>query len=104
MKPLIYGYMRVPSDMTDRDIQRRHGEMEAYAEAEGLLLATVFHEFAPETQSAFTELVEAVRRSAAHWVVVPTMRDLGLSVPLQHVLSVHLEAVGGAQVIGLDEL
>nr|WP_257573945.1 recombinase family protein [Streptomyces sp. JJ66] len=104
LKPLLYGYMRVLSQMSEEEVRGVHARMEAYAQREGYVLASVFHEYAPETQWAFTELVDVVKRSAAHRVVVPALRDLGLSVPLQNALIVHLECVGGAHVVGLDEL
>lgn len=102
MKPLLYGYMRVTDDVSDEDVLRRHGEMSRYAEAEGFTLGAVFHEHVPELQSAFEELVRTLQGSGAHHVIVPSMRDLALSRPLQTAMLVRMEYTAGADVYELD--
>ncbi|MEU6057182.1 recombinase family protein [Streptomyces sp. NPDC047097] len=104
MKPLIFGYMRVPRDMPDEEARRREGEMEAYAQANGFTLATIFHEFEAVQRSAFAELIEALRRTEARHVIVPSLRDLALTDRLQDALVLQIECEAHAQVVSLDEL
>ncbi|WP_256106860.1 recombinase family protein [Streptomyces sp. ODS05-4] len=104
MKPLIYGYMRVPSDMPDEEARRREADMEAYARAEGFALAMIFHEFEAVQRSALAELLQALQRTEAHNVVVPSLRDLALTDRLQDALVLQIECEANAQVVSLDEL
>jgi hypothetical protein len=104
MGSLIFGYMRVPHAMADEEVERRHGEMAAYAEAEGLVLGGVFHELVPGAQSAFGDLVEALVRQGSRHVVVPSIRELALTSPLQDVMVLHLQDMAGAETHVLDEL
>ncbi|MCK8676622.1 MULTISPECIES: recombinase family protein [Streptomyces] len=103
MNPLIFGYMRVPPDMSDDEAKRKEHDMEAYAQAEGLTLGTVFHELLPNQRSAFDELVAALRRAESHHVVVPSYRDLALTERLQNALLLQIELQTGATVVALDE-
>ncbi|MFJ1597571.1 recombinase family protein [Streptomyces sp. NPDC088261] len=103
MNPLIFGYMRVPDDMTDEEAKRTQDDLDAYAETNGFQLATVFHEYVPGGQSAFTELIAAVKRAEAKHVIVPSYRELALNKSLQDVMLTHLFCVTGADVISLDE-
>lgn len=104
MNPLIFGYMRVPDDMSDEEAKQKHDDLNAYAEINGYQLAAVFHEFVTGSQTAFTELVEAVQRAEAKHVVVPSYRELALNKSLQDAMLTHLSyATGGAEVISLDE-
>ncbi|GAA2441153.1 hypothetical protein GCM10010433_47700 [Streptomyces pulveraceus] len=103
MNPLIFGHMRVPDDMTDEEAKRKQDDLNAYAEGNGFHLATVFHEYVPGAQSAFTELVEAVRHAGAKHVIVASYRELALSRSLQDAMLTHLSCVTGAEVVSLDE-
>ncbi|MBV2356898.1 recombinase family protein [Streptomyces sp. J2-1] len=103
MKPLIFGYMRVPDDMSDEDAKKKQDDMATYAEVEGFTLATVFHEFMDGQINAFEEMVGAVRRAEARHVLVPTYRDLALTRPLQDAMALHLEQKAGARIVSLDE-
>ncbi|MEU5287817.1 recombinase family protein [Streptomyces sp. CA-278952] len=96
--------MRVPDDMSDQEAKQKQDDLATYAESNGFHLATVFHEYVPGAQSAFTELVEAVKRAEAKHVVVPSYRELALNRSLQNAMLTHLSyATGGAQVISLDD-
>ncbi|KOX37223.1 MULTISPECIES: recombinase family protein [unclassified Streptomyces] len=103
MKPLIFGYVRVPDDMSDDEAKQKQDDLNAYAEANGFQLATVFHEYVSGVRSAFTELVEAVERAGAKHVVVPSYRAPALSRSLQDAMLVHLSCATGAEVVSLDE-
>ncbi|MBV2355925.1 recombinase family protein [Streptomyces sp. J2-1] len=104
MKPLIFGYMRVPDDMSDAEARKTQDELDAYAETNGYQLATVFHEYVPGSQSAFTELVDAVRHAEATHVIVPSYRELALNRSLQDAMLTHLSHATGAEVVSLDDL
>ncbi|CAM5264979.1 Resolvase/invertase-type recombinase catalytic domain-containing protein OS=Streptomyces microflavus OX=1919 GN=Smic_52290 PE=4 SV=1 [Streptomyces microflavus] len=104
MNPLIFGYMRVPDDMSDEEAKQKQDDLSTYAETNGFHLATVFYEYVPGAQSAFTELVAAVERAEAKHVVVPSYRELALNRSLQNAMLTHLfHATGGAEVISLDD-
>ncbi|MFC9648072.1 MULTISPECIES: recombinase family protein [unclassified Streptomyces] len=103
MNPLIFGYMRVPDDLSDEEAKRKQDDMHTYAEANGFLLATVFHEYVSSGQSAFTELVDAVRHAEARHVIVPSYRELALNRSLQDAMVMHLTCATGAEVVSLDE-
>lgn len=103
MNPLIFGYMRVPDDMSDEEAKKTQDELNTYAENNGFQMATVFHEYVSGTQSAFTELVEAVQRAEAKHVVVPSYRELALNKSLQDAMLAHLSHATGAEVVSLDE-
>ncbi|MFI9332054.1 recombinase family protein [Kitasatospora sp. NPDC052868] len=103
MRPLIFGYMRVPDDMPDEEVKLVEDQMLAYAEAQGGALGAVFHEFVHGSLSAFEELVRAVEQSGAPHAVVPSYRDLALTRALQDVMILRIEYATGAQVAALDE-
>ncbi|MFI5616878.1 recombinase family protein [Streptomyces sp. NPDC051567] len=103
MNPLIFGYMRVPDDMSDEEAKQKQDGLNAYAESNGFHLAAVFHEYVPGAQSAFAELVEVVKRAEAKHVVVPSYRELALNKSLQDAMLAHLSDATGAEVVSLDE-
>ncbi|MEV0277217.1 recombinase family protein [Streptomyces sp. NPDC050610] len=102
MKQLMFGYMRVPSDMSDEEVNRRQADMTAYAEVEGFTLATVFHELLDGRIDAFGEMIDAIRHAEARHVIVPSYRDLALTRALQNAMILNIEHVS-AQVVSLDE-
>ncbi|MFJ8848717.1 recombinase family protein [Streptomyces cyaneofuscatus] len=96
--------MRVPDDMSDEEAKQKQDDLSAYAEKNGFHLATVFYEYVPGAQFAFTELVAAVRHAEAKHVVVPSYRELALNRSLQNAMLTHLfHTTGGAEVISLDD-
>ncbi|MEE1734040.1 MULTISPECIES: recombinase family protein [Streptomyces] len=101
--PLLFGYMRVPDDMTDEEVQQKQADMGAYAEVEGFTLTTVFHEFVNGGINVFSEMADAIQRAEARHVIVPSYRDLALTRPLQDAMALHLEQTAGAQIVSLDE-
>lgn len=103
MNPLIFGYMRVPDDMSDEEAKQKQDDLSAYAESNGFHLATVFYEYVPGAQYAFTELVAAVKCAEAKHVVVPSYRELALNRSLQDAMLTHLSYATGAEVVSLDD-
>lgn len=101
--PLAFGYMRVPDDMTDEEAKQKQDGMTAYAEASGYQLAMVFHEYVLGGQTAFTDLVETVRRTEARHVIVPSYRELALTRPLQDAMTLQLTCTTQAEIISLGE-
>ncbi|WP_244229970.1 recombinase family protein [Kitasatospora albolonga] len=96
--------MRVPDGMSDEEAKQKQDDLSTYAEGNGFHLAIVFYEYVPGAQSAFTELVEAVRRAEAKQVVVPSYRELALNRSLQDAMLTHLfYATGGAVVVSLED-
>lgn len=104
MNPLIFGYMRVPDDMSDEEAKQKQDSLSSYAEKNGFHLAAVYYEYVPGAQFAFTELVAAVRHAEAKHVIVSSYRELALNRSLQDAMLTHLSyATGGAEVISLDD-
>lgn len=104
MNPLIFGYMRVPDDMSDEEAKQKQDDLSTYAGKNGFHLAAVFYEYVPGAQFAFTELVDAVRHAEAKHVIVSSYRELALNRSLQNAMLAHLfHATGGAEVISLDD-
>jgi hypothetical protein len=109
MRPLVFGYVRAlsptddpvededPSDSPAAEITALQDELTAFAEAEGLTLATIYTDRADTVPAAFHALVEAVRRHNAWGVVVPSLHHLG--GPALPALKHHLEHSTGAHVL-----
>ncbi|MEX3101453.1 hypothetical protein DF268_30300 [Streptomyces sp. V2] len=102
MKPLIFGYMRVPDDMSDEEVKRKQDGMTVYAEANGFALATVYFEFADGRVDAFAETVEAILRAESHHLLVPSYRDLAFSRALQDAMILTAEHAR-VEVVSLEE-
>ncbi|UGQ14780.1 recombinase family protein [Yinghuangia sp. ASG 101] len=102
MKPLIFGYMRVPDGTSDEEVKQKHDAIAAYAELEGFALEAVFRETVSDRIPAFAELVEAVQRAEARRVVVPSYGDLARTRPLQRAMCLHIAHQTNAQVVSLE--
>ncbi|EGX58638.1 hypothetical protein SZN_16760 [Streptomyces zinciresistens K42] len=103
LNPLIFGYLRVPDDMSDEEAKNKQDDLNSYAETNGYRLVAVFHEYGTGAQTAFAELIQAVERAEAKHVVVPTYRELALNRSLQEAMLTYLSYVTGAELISLDE-
>jgi hypothetical protein len=103
LRPLAYGYMRVPCDIPDDKVCRMEYELRRFAEGKGFCLAAIFSEFVCGVHDAFNELVQELRRVDAHCVVVPTFRHLARNVMLQNCLLNRLEFDACAEVFALVE-
>lgn len=76
MKPLIYGYMRAPDDMSDADLDRAVDKMQRFAETEGFCYAATFFEYQHGSRAAFDELIQELKRAESRHVVVPSLEHL----------------------------
>jgi hypothetical protein len=57
LRPLAYGYMRVPCDIPDDKVCRMEYELRRFAEVKGFCLVAIFSEFVCGVHDAFNELV-----------------------------------------------
>jgi hypothetical protein len=103
LRPLAYGYMRVPCDIPDAKVRRMEFEMQRFSERHGWCLAAIFYEFVCGVHDAFEELVEELQRADAHHVVIPTYRHLARSPLLQNSLLQRLEFDAHAEAVELVE-
>jgi DNA invertase Pin-like site-specific DNA recombinase len=103
VKPLIYGYMRLRGDEPESDIRQMELVLKDYAEREGYCLATIFYEEDNGTRSAFEELIEELKRSEAHCVIVPAIEHLSGHALLRISMIVRLEEMAGASVLTLSD-
>lgn len=76
VKPLMYGYMRAPDDVSDDELDRTVEEMQRFAETEGYCYATTFFEHQHGSRAAFDELIQELKRAEARHVVVPSLEHL----------------------------
>ena len=76
MKPLMYGYLRVPSDAEDDEIDCIEQQLKCYAATEGFSYAMTFYEYSPGSRAALAELTHELRRAGARHVVVPSLAHL----------------------------
>lgn len=104
VSPLAYGYLRVSSDAADREAVALEQNMKRSARAQGLQLASIYHEFDSGSINAFNELVDAIRSTGARDVFVPSLKHLAENAPLQRALLDRLEFGFSATVHALDEL
>ncbi|GHJ41358.1 hypothetical protein Sm713_69670 [Streptomyces sp. TS71-3] len=102
MKPLIYGYMRSPDEVSDSELDHALSEMERFAEAEGFCYATTFFECQEGSRSAFEELVAELKRAEARHVVVPSLDHLSGHQLLRDHMVERLERVANACVLTPD--
>lgn len=104
MRPLMFGYMRVPDELSEEEARSREAAMKAYAEKEGFTLASIFQELHPFHFSAYEELMNALQKAEARHVVVPSYDDLATSYHLQAALLRQVRHEASAHVVSLDEL
>lgn len=104
MKPLIYGFMRVPGEAADEEIRQIELALLRFAEAEGFYLAAIFHEHVPGSHAVFGELLNELQPAQAHHVVVPSLRHLASHPILRTSMLMHLEFEAKARVHALDDL
>jgi Resolvase, N terminal domain len=103
MKPLIYGYMRVTDEWDDDQLRETEQQLARHAEAGGYRLGAIFHNCTPGRLNTLTALVDALRRSGARHVIVPSLEHLARHPLLQEQLIELLETGAQAQVIEVGE-
>ncbi|HEY6422434.1 MAG TPA: recombinase family protein [Pseudonocardiaceae bacterium] len=99
MKPLIYGYLRAPDDVSDDDLDRAVDQMRRFADAEGYCYATTFFEHQEGSRTVFDELIEELMRVEARHVVVPFLEHLSRHRILRNYLVERLELCADACVL-----
>ena len=102
--PPVYGYMRVPCDISDDKVWHLEQDLRAYAAAKGFCFVAFFYEFECGSQEAFNDLVDELQRAGAHYVLVPTLRHLARNSPLQNMMLARLEFDAAAEVFTLGEI
>ena len=76
IKPLAYGYLRVPDDMPNELARELQQAIKKQAESEGFCLVSAYRENAPCAMRAWGQLVEELKRAQAHTVIVSTGHHL----------------------------
>ncbi|OKJ98981.1 hypothetical protein AMK34_10380 [Amycolatopsis sp. CB00013] len=100
-KPLAYGYMRVPRDVSDDKVRRLERAIMRFADGQGLYFVSFFFEFHCGSREAFDELITELVRAQARHVVVPTLRHLARNGLLQDVMRDRLTQEARAEVLVL---
>ena len=103
LRPLAYGYMRVPGDVPDAKVRRTECELRRFADNKGFCLATIFYELTCGAHDAFNELAQELQRADAHVVVVPTLHHLAKNAVLLNTMLSQLELDAHAEVFELGD-
>lgn len=98
MKPLIYGYMRVPEGADDDVIHKLELGLKQLAAVEGFCFATTFYETHGGYRGAFYELTEELQRAEARHVVVPSLEHFSRHPILRDQMIERLEHEANARV------
>ncbi|MFV2194764.1 recombinase family protein [Nocardiopsis sp. LOL_012] len=99
MRPTIYGYMRVVSgNATKEEISRIKDELTKYAAREGFKLGEVFAEGTACSESAFSTMLEAIKRHHIKDVLVPSLWHFARLPGLQDAMREHIEHETGARI------
>ncbi|TCC12125.1 hypothetical protein [Kribbella soli] len=77
-RPTLLGYVRADALSCAEELAAATDSLVAFASAEGFTLGTVYTERDSAESAAFHALLDEVKRSDVHAVVVPTMNHLGL--------------------------
>ena len=76
-RPTLLGYVRADALNCAEELAAATDSLVAFASAEGFTLGTVYTERDSAESAAFHALLDEVKRSDVHAVVVPTMSHLG---------------------------
>ncbi|TCC51874.1 hypothetical protein E0H73_40655 [Kribbella pittospori] len=76
-RPTLLGYVRADALSCAEELAAATDSLVAFASAGGYTLGTVYTERDAAESTAFHALLEEVKRSGVHAVVVPTMNHLG---------------------------
>ncbi|WP_410788815.1 hypothetical protein [Kribbella sp. C-35] len=80
-RPTLLGYVRADALSCAEELAAATDSLVAFASAEGFTLGTVYTERDSAESAAFHALLDEVKRSDVHAVVVPTMNHLGFGSP-----------------------
>jgi DNA invertase Pin-like site-specific DNA recombinase len=103
VKPLIYGYMRVPQDASDDDTRQVEFALRTFAENTGYRFVKLFHEYDEDSRPVFSELVDELKQAAVYHVVLPSAADLAVHPALRTSRLAHLEQAANAHVHTLGD-
>lgn len=99
MRPLIYAYMRaVGNDDAKANADAMHRDLADYAAREGFALDQVFTESTWQAESAFSALLDALRRDEVRDVLVPSLWHFSRLPGLQEAMRQHIERATGARL------
>ncbi|WP_239396682.1 recombinase family protein [Frankia sp. CiP3] len=104
IKPLAYGFMRVPCNVTDEKLTHMEQRVQAYAEELGFEYATIFQEWQSGSLAAWDELIHELQRADAHHVIVPSFNHVARNGILRTNLMIRLEDDAKAIVHSLKEV
>ena len=104
LRPLAYGYMRVPCDVDDHAVRDTERKLRDHAERHGFEFATIFHEFQSGISDGWDELTTELQRSDAHHVIVPSLSHVSLHPILRSIRLERLEEDAKAEVLELSDL
>src|SRR5262249_2976783 len=102
IKPLAYGYMRVPDDMPDELAYELQQAITRQAADEGFCLVSTYYEDVPCTMRAWDQLLEELKRTEAHTVIVPTEDHLSTNKIMRENMATTLELIADAWVLVAD--
>lgn len=97
-RPLL-GYIRVPPEFPDSDIEMLRRSMAVFANQEGFVLVRVLVDQNRIHTAAFAELMVALQHGEANHVVVPTMEHLAHFPGIQLAMKELVEGRTGARVL-----
>src|SRR5262249_28414345 len=104
IKPLAYGYMRMPDDMPDELACELQQAIKRRAEDEGFCLVSTYYEDVPCTMRAWDQLLEELKRTEAHTVIVPAEEHLSTNRIMRESMVAMLGLVADAWVLVADYL
>lgn len=106
LRPLVVGYMRLQASDPPGLANQLNADMHTFAHRSGLALADVYTE-QPDVSSregtAFSALVEALRRPHIHAVVIPSPGHFSRFGGIYHAMRTVIETETGADVLVMIE-
>lgn len=99
-RPLL-GYLCVPPEMPDKELEHLRRRLTDFASCEGFTLLRVFVDRRHLHTSGFTALFYALARGEARHVVVPALRHFARFRSIQLVIKELIEDETGARVLVL---
>ena len=99
MRPVMYGYLRLVNGVSGvEDTEAARRALAEFAEREGFALAQVFTERLWRSESAFSPLLEAIKRYDVKNVIVQSLWHFSRLPGLQNAMRQHIEQETGARL------
>ncbi|GGJ78304.1 hypothetical protein GCM10010123_05360 [Pilimelia anulata] len=83
MKPTLYGFLRVPADVSDAAIRELEQQLHDFAHSEGFTLDTIYHEYRNSSYDVLLEMIERMRRAEVHHAAMPILHHISAHPLLQ---------------------